>query len=57
MELDQHIQVDLGRPTRIDGFLITGNPSGNQFVTSLFVLYSLDNQRFSYVLDKAGQSA
>jgi len=53
-ELDQHVQVDLGRPTRLDGLIISGHPTAKQFVTSLFVLYSTDNQRFAYVPDKAG---
>ena len=53
-DLDQHIQVDLGTPTPLEGFEISGNPVSKEFVTSLFVLYSLDNQRFSYINGRSG---
>ena len=53
-DLDQHLQVDLGAPTRLEGFEITGNPVEKEYVTSLFVLYSFDNQRFSYINGKSG---
>ena len=53
-DLDQYVQVDLETPTLVYGFLITGSPTKKEYVTSLFVLYSTDNQRFSYVVDKKG---
>jgi hypothetical protein len=53
-DMFQHIQVDLGAPTWIYGFEISGSPSVKEYVTSLFVLYSEDNQRFSYVPNRKG---
>ncbi len=55
-DMSQHIQVDLGTPMWIDGFEISGNPTANEYVTSLFVLYSEDNQRFSYVPNRKGKT-
>ena len=55
-DMSQHIQVDLGSPVWIDGFEISGSPTANEYVTSLFVLYSEDNQRFSYVPNRKGGS-
>lgn len=54
-DLDQYVQIDLESPTLVHGFLITGSPTAKEYVTSLFVLYSLDNQRFSYVTNKKGR--
>lgn len=53
-DLDQHLQVDLGASVLVDGFEISGHPTANEYVTSLFVLYSKDNERFSYVPNKKG---
>jgi hypothetical protein len=53
-DMFQHIQVDLGTPTWIYGFEISGSPAVKEYVTSLFVLYSEDNQRFSYVPNRKG---
>lgn len=54
-DMFQHIQVDLGAPSWIYGFEVSGNPAVNEYVTSLFVLYSEDNQRFSYVPNRKGK--
>lgn len=53
-DLNQHIQVDLGESVWVDGFEISGHPTANEYVTSLFVLYSEDNERFSYVTNNKG---
>lgn len=55
-DMFQHIQVDLGTPTFVYGFEISGSPANKEYVTSLFVLYSEDNQRFSYVPNRKGNS-
>ena len=52
--LEQYIQVDLGTRQRIFAIDLTGNPVDNEYVTSLYVLFSTDNKRFSYVVDKNG---
>lgn len=54
-DMFQHIQVDLGTPSWVYGFEISGNPAAKEYVTSLFVLYSEDNQRFSYVPNRKGK--
>ena len=54
LNLDQHIQVDLGNAVWVNGFEISGHPNSNEYVTSLFVLYSQDNERFSYVPNRKG---
>ena len=48
--------MNLGRPKRIFGFEMGGDPVEKKHVTSLFVLYSLDNVRYSYVTDAGGIS-
>ena len=46
--------MNLGTPKRIFGFELSGDPVEKKYVTSLFVLYSLDNVRYSYVTDAGG---
>ena len=53
-DTSQYIQVDIGSPRRIFGVELSGSPTERHYVTSLFVLYSLDKKRFSYVLDDTG---
>ena len=52
--LSEYIQVNLGTPKRIFGFEFGGDPKVEKLVTSLLVLYSLDNTRYSYVTDAGG---
>ena len=54
LDADQHIQVDLGTVTLVDGFEVSGHPTANEYVTSFFVLYGEDDTRFSYINNKIG---
>ena len=54
-DLHQYIQVDLGSVRPVYALQIGGNPDGSELVTSLFVLYSSDDVRYSYVEDADGR--
>lgn len=47
---NEYLQIDLGHSDNIYGLEISGNPVGDEFVTSYKVMFSLDGISHSYVL-------
>ncbi|CAF4337736.1 unnamed protein product [Rotaria socialis] len=50
----QWIQIDLGTPTKLHGFMTQGRPGSREWITSLLISHSLDYYHWNYITDSDG---
>ncbi|CAF0912710.1 unnamed protein product [Rotaria sp. Silwood1] len=50
----QWIQIDLGTPTKLHGFMTQGRPGSREWITSLLISHSLDYYQWNYITDSDG---
>ncbi|CAF1251328.1 unnamed protein product [Adineta steineri] len=50
----QWIQIDLGTPTKLHGFITQGRPGSGEWITALLISYSLDYYQWNYITDSDG---